>query len=96
MTDHFTMTREEAAELMLGEEPWPKCNRCHGTGGYVTTTINSFKKTEQRKVECTLCRGRGCLQNHSYFYACRVLGLPTPDACATVKKEKLLGQHKRR
>jgi hypothetical protein len=95
MPDHFPMTREEAAEVILGEEPWPKCNRCHGSGSYVTTTFNALNKTEQKRIECTLCRGYGRLQNYAYFLACEQLNLPSPHPPVS-DKEKKNGYRRRR
>lgn len=78
MNDHFIMTRAEAAEEILGGNPWPKCNRCHGQGQYHSTVVNALNKTEQKRINCTLCRGRGYLENIQYRYACWMLNVEVP------------------
>lgn len=70
------MTREEAAEVILGEPAFKPCAECDGLGFLI----------DSNSVDCAACArdttvgGSGKVYNPRYVTACAVLGMDVPEA----------------
>jgi hypothetical protein len=66
------VTRVEAAEIIMSEQPFLVCKRCDGKG-----TILSGK--DNWATSCALCSSTGAKANHRYREACTILNLRMPQ-----------------
>lgn len=65
------MTRAEAAEVILSEDPVFICTACNGSGTRVSGDGNWI-------VQCWTCSASGRKMNSRYVKACQLLNLPVP------------------
>lgn len=72
------MTREEAAEIILQNEPWSVvCSKCGGYGT-VKRQLDVHGSRPIYHLGCSACLTYGRTLSEEYKAACTQLGLPLP------------------
>lgn len=94
----WTMTREQAVELVLAGPQWGTCRHCDGglaesvpvkLEGTSLLTAQPSEETVMARVRCSVCNGRGVFLKKNWYTARKLLELPwevpiPPKECALV------------